>query len=304
MKTLKKLLAGALIAGTALALGGCKEKKTNPNSEQIARTDDTDRRLGTANDRYDDRNKDRLAAPESGSPVNPPPENDTIANNTTGSPALNANGPTGSAQAMNPKGGTTPQADTALNTQGTPGSPEIAHTGPQGSAVAPDVDVTPPDNTVAGANNPTGPSPVNDQSKGMEISRSTAFGQQGTDTTLQAKNDLDKAVNKDLKPSDTDDPQAKREAAYGEAAERLARLDARVSEVRARVDALSNKSAFTDTLTDLRRLYETAQSAIDQIRDRNVKLDDARESADRRMTQFETAINSVQKRIEKAASQT
>lgn len=298
MMTPKKLLAAALIAGTALATG-CT-KKTNNDSDQVAKTRDTDRRIGAANDRYDDRNKDTLA---------PPP--------ATVTPEASANPNPSGATAKTSQGSAMP--DTSINTEGTKGSPEIAYNGPQGTAVAPNTDVLPPDNTVAGANNPTGPSPVNDQAKGMEISRSTAFGQQGTDTTTtvanngkantrsdlnNAKNDLDKAVNKDLVPSDTSDPQAKREAAYGQAAERLAKLDARVSEIRARVDGLANKTAFTETLTDLRRLHETAQSSLDQLRDRNVKLDDAREAADRQMTQFEAAINSVQKRIEKAASQT
>lgn len=312
MKTTKKLLAGALIAGTALAFGGCKQK-TNTDSEEIAKTRDTDQRLGASNDRYDDSNKDSTLS----APATPPPE--------TGSADLNGTDRlSGNAQAMNPPNRGTPQADTALNTQGDKSSPEIAHTGPQGSALAPNTDLVPPDNTLKGATHPTGPSPVNDQSKGMEMSRSTAFGQQGTDTTLaandkatvkdrlnrakddldKAKADLDKAVNKDLNPSDSDDPQAQREAAYGTAAERLAKLDSRVSEIRARVDNLGSNAAFTETLTDLRRLHETAQGALDQIRDRNVKLNDAREAADRQMTQFEAAINSVQKRIEKAASQT
>jgi hypothetical protein len=226
--TLKKILAGALIAGTALAFGGCKDKKTNTNSEEIAKTGDTDKRIGAGNDLTDERNKDSLAAP--------------------------------SATAT---GDNRPQA------------PETA--------------VTPPDNTEAGTNNPTGVATANDQAKGMEMQRSTAFGQ---------------AVNKDLKPSETTDPQAKREAAYGQAAERLSKLDARVSDIRLRVDGITDKSPFTDTLTDLRNLHESSQSAIDQIRDIDVKLDDAREAADRRMTEFESAINAVQKRVEKAASQT
>ncbi|MFT3838560.1 MAG: hypothetical protein QM723_16400 [Myxococcaceae bacterium] len=309
---MKKLLTGALIVGTALALGGCKQK-TNPDSEEVAKTRDTDQRLGAANDRYDDSNKDStLAAP---TPTTPPP--------ATGSADLNGTDRlSGNAQAMNPPNRGTPQADTALNTQGDKSSPEIARNGPQPSALAPTSDAVPPDNTLKGANNPTGPSPVNDQAKGMEMSRSTAFGQQGTDTTVaandkmkgrlnrakddldQAKDDLDKAANRDLKPSDSDDPQAQREAAYGTAAERLAKLDSRVSEIRARVDNMHSNAAFTETLTDLRRLHESAQGALDQIRDHNVKLNDARDAADRQMTQFEAAINSVQKRIEKAASQT
>jgi len=166
---------------------------------------------------------------------------------------------------------TQPESGTMGGSLNTPATPELAHPGAQGEAVAPQPIATAP---------------------------STALGTAGTETATG----LGMARNDDVKPGDTSDLEAAREAAATAAAERLGKLDARMIDVRARIDLLSSPAAFNDTLTDLKQLHLTAQGSINSIRDPMVKLDEARDFADRRMTQFEAAINSLQQRVERAAA--